>query len=137
MRSATCHPVERGFSLIELVVALAVVGLILTVTLPRLSGLLDRIGFSGDEQRVRNSLAGVAATARRAGRTVFLRSTDKSAGVDDSAKIDLPRGWTLTVEPPIAFRYDGVCTGGTARAAFPGGELTYRLDPPFCRPQPL
>jgi prepilin-type N-terminal cleavage/methylation domain-containing protein len=137
MRSVICLRAESGFSLIELVVALAVVGLILTVTLPRLSGLLDRFAYSDEEQQLRDSLAGLAATARRTGRTVLLRSTDKSATAADSAKIDLPRGWSLTVEPPIVFRYDGVCSGGTARATFPGGELTYKLDPPFCRPQPL
>lgn len=137
MRSVTCPRAESGFSLIELVVALAVVGLILSVTLPRLSEWLDRFGFSNNEQRVEDSLAGLGETARRAGRTVFLRSTDKSANSTDSAAIDLPRGWTLTVEPPIAFRYDGVCAGGTAHLTFPGGEMTYRLDPPFCRPKPL
>lgn len=137
MRSAICPPAKSGFSLIELVIALAVVGLILTVTLPSLSGWLERFGFSNEEQRVRDSLAGLAERARRAGRTVFLRSTDKSATAADSATIELPRGWNLTVEPPIVFRYDGVCSGGTARATFPGGELTYRLDPPFCRPQLL
>jgi len=137
MRSATCPRPESGFSLIELVVALAVVGLMLSVTLPRISGWLDRFGFSNNEQRVEDSLAGLGETARHAGRTVFLRSTDKSAKSADSAAIDLPRGWTLTVEPPIVFRYDGVCTGGTARVAFLGGERTYRLDPPFCRPKPL
>jgi prepilin-type N-terminal cleavage/methylation domain-containing protein len=137
MRSATCPRAEGGFSLIELVVVLAVVGLILTFTLPRLSEWLDRFGFASSEQRVQDSLAGLGETARRAGRTVFLRSTDNSTNSVDSAAIDLPRGWTLTVEPPIGFRYDGVCTGGTAHLTFPGGERTYRLSPPFCQPQPL
>ena len=137
MRSATCPRAEIGFTLIELVVALAVVGLILTVTLPRMSGWLGRFGFSSKEQRVHDALAGLAETARRAGRTVFLRSSDKSANAPDSAAIELPRGWILTVEPPIVFRYDGICTGGTARVTFPEGELTYRLDPPFCLPQQL
>jgi prepilin-type N-terminal cleavage/methylation domain-containing protein len=137
MRSATCPRVEGGFTLIELVVALAVVGLILTVTLPRMSGWLDRFGFASKEQRVHDSLAGLAETARRAGRTVYLRSSGKSTKAADSAVIELPSGWTLTVESPIIFRYDGVCTGGTARVTFPEGELSYRFDPPFCHPQPL
>ena len=137
MRSVICPRAEGGFTLIELVVALAVVGLILTVTLPRMSGWLDRFGFVSKEQRVHDSLAGLAERARRAGRTVYLRSSGKSAKAADSAAIELPSGWTLTVEPPIIFRYDGVCTGGTARVTFPEGELTYRLDPPFCHPQPL
>jgi prepilin-type N-terminal cleavage/methylation domain-containing protein len=137
MRSVICPRAEGGFTLIELVVALAVVGLILTVTLPRMSGWLDRFGFASKEQRVHDSLAGLAETARRAGRTMYLRSSDQSAKSSDSPAIELPSGWTLTVEPPIVFRYDGVCAGGTARVTFPDGELTYRLDPPFCHPQPL
>ena len=137
MRSVICPRAERGFTLIELLVALAVVGLILTVTLPRMSGWLDRFGFASKEQRVHDALAGLAEAARRAGRTMYLRSSDQSAKSSDSPAIELPSGWTLTVEPPIVFRYDGVCTGGTARVTFPDGELTYRLDPPFCHPQPL
>jgi prepilin-type N-terminal cleavage/methylation domain-containing protein len=137
MRSVISPRAEGGFTLIELVVALAVVGLILTVTLPRMSGWLDRFGFASKEQRVHDCLAGLAETARRGGRTVYLRSSGKSAKAADSAAIELPSGWTLTVEPPIIFRYDGVCTGGTARVTFPEGELSYRLDPPFCHPQLL
>src|SRR5260370_9039574 len=110
MRSATCPRVESGFTLIELVVALAVVGLILTVTLPRMSGWLDRFGFSSKEQRVHDSLAGLAETARRAGRTVYLRSSDKIANSSDTAVIELPSGWPLTANPPIVFLYDGDCT---------------------------
>jgi prepilin-type N-terminal cleavage/methylation domain-containing protein len=137
MRSAIYRRAESGFSLIELVVALAVIGLMLSFTLPRLSGWVDRFGFSNDEQRVTDSLAGLGEVARRAGRTLLLRSTARSVSSADGAIVDLPRGWTLTVEPPIVFRYDGICTGGTARITSPGGERSYRLDPPFCRPQPL
>src|SRR5260370_29600965 len=85
MRSATCPRVESGFTLIELVVALAVVGLILTVTLPRMSGWLDRFGFSSKEQRAHDSLAGLAETARRAAPTAYLRSADKTSHSSHSA----------------------------------------------------
>ena len=137
MLSATYRRAECGFSLIELVVALAVIGLMLAVTLPRLSGWLDRFDFSSNEQRVEDSLAGLGQAARRAGRTMYLHSSDKSTKDGHSAVIDLPRGWSLTVEPPIVFRYDGICNGGTARVTFPGGERTYKLVAPFCHPQPL
>src|SRR5260370_17002101 len=123
MRSATCPRAESGVTLIELVGALVVVGLILTVTLPRMCGWLDRFGFSSKEQRVHDSLAGLAEAARRAGRTVYLRSSDKSANSSDIAAIELPSGWTLPVKPPLVFRYDEVCPGRTARFTSPNGDF--------------
>jgi type II secretory pathway pseudopilin PulG len=123
--------------LIELVVALAVVGLMLTFTLPKMAGWLDRVGFSDKQQQVEDSLAGLGEKARRSGHTILLRSSDPSMDATNAAPIELPRGWTLTVEPPIVFKYDGLCMGGTVRLSFPGGEKTYRFAPPFCRPQPL
>ena len=51
--------------------------------------------------------------------------------------IELPSSWVLTVEPPITFGYDGICTGGTVRVQFPSGKKSYRLQPPFCRPEAM
>ena len=130
-------PQADGFTLIELVVALAVVGLMLTFTLPKMAGWLDRLGFSDKQQRVEDSLAELGDKARRSGHTILLRSSDPSMDAANAAPIELPRGWTLTVEPPIVFKYDGLCMGGMVRLSFPGGERTYRFAPPFCRPQPL
>jgi type II secretory pathway pseudopilin PulG len=122
--------------LIELVVALAVIGLTLSFTLPRITGWLDRLGYSANEQKLEEALADLAGQARRSGRTILLVSTDKIAKTANAATIDLPRGWSLTVEPPIVFRYDGLCSGGTVRVSLPEGERSYRLFSPFCRPQP-
>jgi len=137
VRRWASSPQVDGFTLIELVVALAVVSLMLTFTLPKMAGWLDRVGFSDKEQRVEDSLAELGEKARRSGHTILLRSSDPSMDTANAAAIELPRGWTLIVEPPIVFKYDGLCTGGTVRLSFPGGERTYRFAPPFCRPQPL
>jgi prepilin-type N-terminal cleavage/methylation domain-containing protein len=136
MRLASFPRADHGFTLIELVVALAVVGLTLTFVLPRMAGWLDGLGFSAKQQQLEESLAEMGERARRSGRPMFLRSSDKIADAANTAAIALPRGWALTVEPPILFQYDGLCTGGTVRLSFPGGERTYRLAPPFCRPLP-
>jgi len=44
---------DGGFTLIELIVALAVVGLMLAFTLPRVAGWLDRLGFSAGQERLK------------------------------------------------------------------------------------
>jgi prepilin-type N-terminal cleavage/methylation domain-containing protein len=132
-RSDTCRRVDEGFTLIELVVAIAIVGLGLTFALPRLMEWVDRLAFSARQQQFEDALAELGSRARRAGHTVVLRSTDLAPNSAEQAPIELPSNWSLTVEPPIAFRYDGICTGGTVRLRFPAGEKSYRLLAPYCR----
>ena len=136
-RSATSQRVDKGFTLIELVVALAIIGLGLTFVLPRLMAWVDRLAFSSRQQRFEDALAELGSRARRNGRSVVLRSTDPAPNSNEPSPIELPASWSLTVEPPIAFRYDGVCTGGEVRLTFPTGERRYRLNAPYCRPEAM
>jgi prepilin-type N-terminal cleavage/methylation domain-containing protein len=134
-RSAISHRVDQGFTLIELVVALAIVGLGLTFVLPRMMGWVDRLAFSARQQQFEDALAELGSRARHSGRSVVLRSTDLAPNSNEPSPIELPSSWLLIVEPPIAFRYDGVCTGGKVRLSFPAGERSYRLQAPYCRPE--
>ena len=124
--------------MIEVVVAITVIGLALTFVLPRLTGWIDRLELSSAQQKLEDALAGLGAKARRDGRTIFLRSSRPgAANAADEAQVELSRGWAYEADPPIAFRYDGLCTGGTVRLITPSGEKAYRLAAPYCRPQPL
>ena len=136
-RSATSQQADNGFTLIELVVALAIIGLGLTFVLPRMMAWADRLAFSARQQRFEDALAELGSRARRSGRSVVLRSTDLAPNPNEPSPIELPSSWSLTVEPPIAFRYDGICTGGKLRLSFPAGERSYRLRPPYCRPEAM
>jgi prepilin-type N-terminal cleavage/methylation domain-containing protein len=143
----TSRQADDGFTLIEVVIAVAILGLAMSFVLPRLTGWVDRLAFSMRQQQFEDALAELGSKARRTGRTVVLRSTNpmpNSPGRNSSAPnptepaaIELPSAWTLTVDPPIAFRYDGICTGGTVRLSFPAGEKTYRLRAPYCRLETL
>ena len=136
-RSATSQQADNGFTLIELVVALAIIGLGLSFVLPRMMAWVDRLAFSARQQRFEDALAELGSRARRSGRSVVLRSTDLAPSSNEPPPIELPSSWSLTVEPPIAFRYDGICTGGKVRLSFPAGERSYRLRPPYCRPEAM
>jgi prepilin-type N-terminal cleavage/methylation domain-containing protein len=136
-RSATSRRADQGFTLIELVIALAIIGLGLTFVLPRILAWVDRLAFSSRQQQFEDALAELGSRARRSGHSVVLRSTDLAPHSNEPPPIELPSSWSLTVEPPIAFRYDGVCTGGKVRLSFPAGERSYRLQPPYCRPEAM
>jgi prepilin-type N-terminal cleavage/methylation domain-containing protein len=136
--SATCRRAEPGFTLIELVVALAVVALGLSFVLPRLTQWVDRLAFSLRQQRFEEALARLGGEAKRSGRTIVLNSVNPAGNAGDPPPaIELPSGWIMTVEPPIAFRYDGLCTGGIVRLRFPAGMTAYRLEAPYCRPEAM
>ena len=136
-RSATSQRADKGFTLIELVVALAIIGLGLSFVLPRMMEWVDRLAFSTRQQQFEDALAKLGSRARHSGRSVVLRSTDLAAHTNEPSPIELPSSWSLTVEPPIAYRYDGVCTGGKVRLSFPAGERSYRLQSPYCRPEAM
>ncbi len=136
-RSATSQRVDKGFTLIELVVALAIIGLGLSFVLPRMMEWVDRLAFSTLQQQFEDALAELGSRARHSGRSVVLRSSDLATHTNEPSPIELPSSWSLTVEPPIAFRYDGVCTGGKVRLSFPAGERSYRLQSPYCRPEAM
>jgi prepilin-type N-terminal cleavage/methylation domain-containing protein len=136
-RSATSQRADKGFTLIELVVALAIIGLGLSFVMPRMMAWVDRLAFSARQQQFEDALAELGSRARHSGRSVVLRSTDLATHANEPSPIELPSSWSLTVEPPIAFRYDGVCTGGKVRLSFPAGERSYRLQSPYCRPEAM
>lgn len=136
-RSAISQRADKGFTLIELVIALAIIGLGLSFVLPRMMAWVDRLAFSARQQQFEDALAELGSRAHRSGRSVVLRSTDLAAHSNEPAPIELPSNWSLTVEPPIAFRYDGICTGGKVRLSFPAGEKSYRLQSPYCRPEAM
>src|ERR1700730_12509370 len=82
-RSATSQRVDKGFTLIELVVALAIIGLGLSFVLPRIMAWVDRLGFSTRQQQFEDGRAKLRSRARHSGRTVVLRSTDLAAHTNE------------------------------------------------------
>ena len=138
-QSASCRrPDAGGFTLIEIVIALAVVGLVTGLVIPIAGRWFPQLGRSAQLESVEEALSALPEKARRSGQTISLGNIESGAKPDESGGlIELRTGWGLLVEKPIVYRYDGFCTGGLLRVTFPEGESAYRLDPPFCRPQRL
>lgn len=120
-----------GFTLLELLVAVTVVGIALLVAAPALSGPTDR----DDESVVRRLLVRGAATAARLDRPVSI-GLDQETGflilsVADSvlAREALADG---SVEFPamvnLSFFPDGRSVGGPILLVAPGGVTTIHVD---------
>ena len=77
---------QRGFTLIEFAIALAVAGLVMIITLPRLGGLLDGIAVERAAAQLTNGLAVARNAAVMRARRVKLSIAADSLRLDQWAR---------------------------------------------------
>jgi prepilin-type N-terminal cleavage/methylation domain-containing protein len=133
-----------GFSLVELLIVLGIMGLIGAFALPSVLKMANRTTFSLDRQDLERQLDQLPQTAQRKGVNLVLSSTAAEGDFDpppvsagrDPYPVKLPAGWRITVDAPILYRYDGTCSGGKLRIIAPDAEAAYRMEPPLCELRP-
>ena len=119
----------RGFTLIELSVALAIGALLLAVAIPGLSRLLARVRFDTALGELQSDIVALPRLAFALGEEGTLEELA-------ARHLQIPDGWTLGGARDIYIRSSGVCAGGALRVVTPGGERELRLAPPFCTAEP-
>lgn len=137
-RGRSPAPAGGGFTLIELIVVLVILGLIAGLVLPNMPGLFASATRATERDRILDQIAALGAEAMRQGRDFAVLGTD--VDVDPAAYTDfepyplvVPSGWEVRVEAPILIRANGVCLGGRVtllHSETPPTEL--ELVPPLC-----
>lgn len=129
-----------GYTLLELMVVLVVVGLLVAVTFPNLERLYASVVRSTEQDRILDQFATLGRQAVLSGRDYVVLGTadvaSKATALADYEPypLDLPDGWRVRLDKPLLVRANGVCLGGEVTLLHADSPpLTILLRAPYCR----
>jgi prepilin-type N-terminal cleavage/methylation domain-containing protein len=165
--SATCHlnkhgrlPVghSAGYTLVEILVVLAIAGMLVGVALPRLFNFYDSMEYANQRSSLLEQIEGLGYRAYTTGKGMTLASTvdevnaantgtsntsNTSKPGTDSKTIPeipvllMPANWRITLAKPVQYSLTGLCSGGQFTLAAPDGRKeSFQLVAPLCRVTP-
>lgn len=122
-----------GFTLLELVITLALLGLISGLAWPRLNQTVERIQQRFELDRVLEDLNSLGYFAYNQAQTFVLHTDPRR----HYAPLQLPNGWQVrAMQQPIVYHNNGVCDGGVLiLQSAESVSSTYRLAAPLCQAQ--
>jgi len=118
----------RGFSLLEMLVVLALTSLTVALVVPRLSGSVAAIQRSGDRAEVVRQLQELPMRARQQATTISV-----PAQADLVDLLDLPEGWGVVALTPLTVRENGICLDADVQVTVADGPAEkWSLAMPDC-----
>lgn len=130
---------QSGYSLTELLVVLAIAGLIFAVSVPFLPSATSGAAGHVELQRITSELAGIRARAMTSGSSieVLLRAPEDGLRLGQTVLTHPPSGalWTPDGDDPstgksnLAFFADGTLTPGVLSMELSGRRMTLRARP--------
>ena len=134
---------NRGFTLLELIVVLVLVGLVTVLAVPNLQRLYESFTRKAEQGRILNQIAGLGREAMLRGRAYAVYGSAGDAAEAENAgrvlgfeayPLDLPEGWELSVDKPLLVRANGACLGATMTLVYRGARAArVVLEAPYCR----
>lgn len=122
----------RGFTLLEMVVVLAILGLVTALTAPAMLRGIDSWQRKAQFDALVEQIRGLPARARLDGRALRI---DKDLLASDATPLKADPGWELVVVTPWTVRPNGLCDSGALDIGSAGGRTSrVRVEAPFCEP---
>ena len=147
--SDTCRKGVRslrgGFTLLELLVVLAVVGLATALAMPNLQRLYAAATRASEQDYVLDQIAGLGREAMLNGRAYVVFGNAPPPDPAGAARyaeyetyvMDVPEGWRLALDRPLVVLANGVCLGGALTLSHAQSTaVRLELAPPYCRVDP-
>jgi len=126
-----------GFTLIEILFVLVIVGMLAGIALPRLASLYSSVENASQRRAIQDQIEGLGYLAYASGKPILLTSSGASAKETIGYPLQLPIGWTVDVPQPLRYSSQGFCAGGALTIVDPGGGTeAYRLQMPLCKLEP-
>lgn len=118
-----------GFSLLEMLVVLALVSIMVALIAPRLANTVRAIGVSGDRAETVRQIERLPVLVRNDGHPLVI-AADLPLQRDG---MDLPDGWRITTVTPVNVAASGICAA--ARLKVEGAEVVeeWTMAAPDCR----
>ena len=126
---------RRGFTLLEVLVVLTLIGLLSALVMPNLQKLVGSVERATRRDGLVADIAGLSYRAFALGQGFEL--SNAKAGqllVDGNPVLVPPAGWRVDVEAPVSYSFNGFCSGGRLKLISPDGNVEpMLLSAPACR----
>lgn len=128
--SASCRRdpgAVRGFSLLELLIVLAIMSMTVALVAPRMVKTVDAIAGSGERAEVQRQIEDLPLKARRQAAPIVAVPQ-----ADLAPLLDLPEGWKVSALTALRVEANGICAAAALRVEGLGAVEEWRVAAPDC-----